>query len=360
MSISTTSYFTTQAPPPQLEHDQAKAQEFISRMKGLGRRVVLVTSGGTSVPLEKNMVRFLDNFSAGTRGATSAEYFLSHPSYSVIFLHRQHSLLPFSRHYSHSTRPFLDLLTIKPDVSPSSSTSAETSSSSKIEVHPPEISRLLPILAKHHQVQEEGTLLTIPFVTVNEYLWLLRGISQVMGSEHGVGRHGLFYLAAAVSDFYLPEEKMAEHKIQSGPVAGSDGRLTLVMDQVPKILKPLVSEWTKEGYVVSFKLETDESLLLPKARGALDRYNHQMVIGNDLHRRKFEVVFVEPASSSSTPSSSSCSSATTNISNEGSERTYDETWIRLEGGRESTEEIEKVIVESLVERHGRWIERVEK
>lgn len=33
------------------------------------------------------------------------------------------------------------------------------------------------------------------------------------------------------------------------------------MDQVPKILKPLVSEWTKEGYVVSFKVRFFPPLL---------------------------------------------------------------------------------------------------
>ena len=31
-------------------------------------------SGGTTVPLESRTVRFIDNFSVGTRGATSAEY----------------------------------------------------------------------------------------------------------------------------------------------------------------------------------------------------------------------------------------------------------------------------------------------
>lgn len=36
--------------------------------------LVVITSGGTTVPLEKNTVRFIDNFSTGTRGATSAEY----------------------------------------------------------------------------------------------------------------------------------------------------------------------------------------------------------------------------------------------------------------------------------------------
>ncbi|VDK65121.1 unnamed protein product [Anisakis simplex] len=36
-------------------------------------RIALVTSGGTRVPLEKNAVRFIDNFSMGTRGSASAE-----------------------------------------------------------------------------------------------------------------------------------------------------------------------------------------------------------------------------------------------------------------------------------------------
>ena len=58
--------------------------------------IVLITSGGTTVPLEHNTVRFVDNFSAGTRGATSAEYFLKN-GYSVIFLHRSKSLEPFIR-----------------------------------------------------------------------------------------------------------------------------------------------------------------------------------------------------------------------------------------------------------------------
>lgn len=41
-----------------------------------GKPIVCITSGGTTVPLEKNCVRFIDNFSKGTRGALSAEEFL--------------------------------------------------------------------------------------------------------------------------------------------------------------------------------------------------------------------------------------------------------------------------------------------
>ncbi|KAH0484194.1 MAG: hypothetical protein KVP17_004198 [Porospora cf. gigantea B] len=36
-------------------------------------RLAVITSGGTSVPLERNTVHFVDNFSTGTRGANMAE-----------------------------------------------------------------------------------------------------------------------------------------------------------------------------------------------------------------------------------------------------------------------------------------------
>ena len=63
-----------------------------------GSSIVCVTSGGTRVPLEKNMVRFLDNFSRGERGAASSEVFLSR-GYRVIYLYRSGSIFPFTRSF---------------------------------------------------------------------------------------------------------------------------------------------------------------------------------------------------------------------------------------------------------------------
>ncbi|TFK46846.1 DNA/pantothenate metabolism flavo protein [Heliocybe sulcata] len=256
-------------------------------------------------------VRFLDNFSAGTRGATSAEYFLK-AGYAVIFMHRQFSLQPFSRHYSHSTNPFLDFLEIE-----------DSLSNPKITVTPEKRADLLSVLTAYKTVQRQGTLLTLTFVTVNDYLWLLRAVSQELSEMR---RDAMYYLAAAVSDFFLPRQKMSEHKIQSGK-----GSLHIEMDQVPKVLKPMVDEWTREGFIVSFKLETDPQLLLPKCRQALERYGHQVVIGNDLNRRKFEVVFVSP--------------------NDG---TFKESWLLLSEKDVRTREIEEDIVRELVRRHQAW------
>lgn len=71
---------------------------------------IFLQSGGTTVPLEHNTVRFVDNFSAGTRGSASAEYFLEH-GYAVIFMHRQKSLEPFTRHFS--GQKLLDMLDLQ-------------------------------------------------------------------------------------------------------------------------------------------------------------------------------------------------------------------------------------------------------
>ncbi len=133
----------------------------------------------------------------GTRGATSAEYFLK-AGYAVIFMHRQFSLQPFSRHYSHSTNPFLDFLGID----------QADGSEPQISVTPDKRTHLLEVLTAYKSVHASGTLLTLTFVTVNDYLWLLRAVSQELSVMR---RRAMYYLAAAVSDFFLPRQKMVRN-----------------------------------------------------------------------------------------------------------------------------------------------------
>ena len=75
-------------------------------------RVVCVTSGGTSIPLEENTVRAIETAATGRLGATSAEYMLPQHAnltfnryflkagFKVIFLHRRYSRLPFVQQIS--------------------------------------------------------------------------------------------------------------------------------------------------------------------------------------------------------------------------------------------------------------------
>ena len=296
-SASESQYFQHNAAPKAVAKHESLAQEFISHHQSQRRRVVLVTSGGTTVPLENQTVRFLDNFSAGTRGATSAEYFLQ-AGYAVIFLHRQFSQLPYSRHYSHSTNCFLDFM-------------SEDADGQHVLVKEEHQREMLHVLREYVAAKKDNMLLLLPFVTVTDYLWELRAIAKLI---RALGASGLLYLAAAVSDFFIPEESMAEHKIQaaeeynrsnSEPDGVSDNqaspslsakmdgkRLVVNLEPVPKFLRHLTAGWAPGCMIISFKLETDPSLLLTKSKDALAKYQHHLVIGNLLATRKWEVVLV--------------------------------------------------------------------
>ena len=73
--------------------------EFTSNFDCTKSKIVCITSGGTSIPMEQNTVRTIENFSSGERGAKSAEYFLK-KKYKVIFLYRKYSKMPFRWKYS--------------------------------------------------------------------------------------------------------------------------------------------------------------------------------------------------------------------------------------------------------------------
>ncbi|KAL6713477.1 Phosphopantothenate--cysteine ligase cab2 [Lecanora helva] len=292
-AAKTTSYFEDNPPPTSLDPNVKIAKAFINFHSHSDREVVLVTSGGTTVPLENQTVRFIDNFSAGTRGATSAEYFLE-AGYAVIFLHRQFSLLPYSRHYSHSMNCFLDYMI--------------EGERGEVIVNQEYQEKMLDVLRKYKNAKRQNLLLTLSFTTITEYLWELKEIATKM---RPLGPKALFYLAAAVSDFFLPRDRISEHKIQSSenpspavngttkppitPGSNQPGKKLMVdLDPVPKFLKTLVDGWAPEGMIVSFKLETDPSLLITKSHQALEKYSHHLVIGNLLSTRKWEVVFVAP------------------------------------------------------------------
>lgn len=299
-------YFRSHLAPEYLPEVEAQVALFVEHHIQTGKRIVLVTSGGTTVPLENNTVRFIDNFSAGTRGATSAEYFLEN-GYAVIFLHREFSLLPYSRHYSHTTNCFLDYMVEKDN---------------KVEINPSLADEMLVVLRKYNQAKSSRSLLPIPFTTVNQYLYTLRSIAETLKK---INSDALFYLAAAVSDFFLPSSRLPKHKIQAQP----SGRLIVDLEAVPKFLRRLVDSWAPQAMIVSFKLETDNSILIHKATGALHRYHHQLVIGNLLQTRKQEVVFVTPDGQ--------------------------ENWVRLtEEQIENNTDIESLIIPEVILEHDKW------
>jgi len=271
-------------------------ESFTLRHQSHHRPIAIVTSGGTTAHLEQNSVRFLDNFSTGQRGAASVECLLKR-GYAVIHLWRKGSASPFARIVSKKlgikvpnlALDYNSLDALFYDTSNSGKQSQQKKfqdqfleSHEQLSLHPrlsvdEEISAAL---RERSKVQSSGLLLTVPFETVEEYLHLLQKCSEAVDSYSGMV---MIYLAAAVSDFWIPVEKRSLHKMDSS------GGLELKLYPVPKVISNLREEWAPNAFCVSFKLETDEDVLEKKMRRAVDRYKVHMVIGNMLHTRHSKV-----------------------------------------------------------------------
>lgn len=355
-----------------------RLQNFTTRHTSHHIPIALVTSGGTSAPLEHNCVRYLDNFSTGTRGAYAVEEFCKR-GYAVIHLRRVGSVAPFGRVLSNILKCGRDGLSFdtlgglfncaitsdgddddddisnflqqdlddddelldrkKEDIPNESNYSADPwmyssnhhqrctkpiykrskQRTGEVTLNPQlaNSSILQSTLRTYKRIKQHGMLLTIDFQTVDDYLNKLQLCSEAINT---CGSLALVYLAAAVSDFYIPKEKRVLHKIQSrdyriksqaSSSASSssslgdnneetaentiqiqaDNTLTLTLYPVPKVIPTLRKEWCPAAFVISFKLETDTSILQQKAVLAMKRNNVHMVVGNELATR-YEKVFI--------------------------------------------------------------------
>jgi len=273
---ATKSFFETESPPRDLGEVARKAKLFVDKWIKEGVKIALVTSGGTSVPLEKNCVRSLENFSTGNRGAASTEWFLR-SGYAVIFLTRKGSVGPFGRHVARVSSQRMDLEFMN---------YLEESLDSecyKIQLKVSDSSWVVDVLREYHTTKRKGLLMQVQFTTLVDYLFYLLELCSALEDAK---RKALIYLAAAVSDFYLPKKEMAVHKIQS-----REGPLTLSLQPTPKALGYLKGVCPK-AFWISFKLETDHKLLESKARGAIAKYGMDCVVANMLQSYKEECFLI--------------------------------------------------------------------
>ena len=61
------------------------------------------------------------------------------------------------------------------------------------------------------RVKAENQLVQMPFTSVSDYIFLLRGCCQVLNE---IKQRAIVYLAAAVSDYYTPYAAMADVKCE--------------------------------------------------------------------------------------------------------------------------------------------------
>lgn len=153
--------FLREAPAPALPRIESQVHEFIARNLGPdgspSHPMVCITSGGTTVPLERNCVRFIDNFSRGNRGAFSAESFLE-AGYAVIFLTRAGSAQPYVVDFQEQlgVQSLVDVFQITDD--------------GTLRVNASNRGELAAAAKKAAHVMQEGRYLQVQYTTVFEYM----------------------------------------------------------------------------------------------------------------------------------------------------------------------------------------------
>ncbi|KAG5502924.1 hypothetical protein JKF63_04697 [Porcisia hertigi] len=265
--------------------------------------IAYITSGGTTVPLEVNAVRFITNFSSGGRGAYFVET-LAERGWACVLLHHRTAVMPFRR--------VLDTLATEDlfdAVAPPSAFSAASRNSASAAGTEPTLAA-----AQKAEVQRaaelyrhtKGLVHYIPFDTVVEYIFLLEVVSRTLCSaavpQMLQQRPCLFFAAAAVSDYYVPLHKMSTKKISGG------NGLTLQLSNVPKVLLLVHDEWlhraepnAKQPFIVSFKLETSEEAMKCKAIRNLHEYRCDAVVANMLQSYKEWVLIYTKGGDDSAP-----------------------------------------------------------
>ena len=285
-----------------------------STSTALSPKIAVITSGGTAVDLEKNAVRSIENFSTGTRGALSCEEFLKN-DYKVIFLQRTGSKSPFASSIFSTATTDLALLDRLFDFSKPIDTKTPTLSLSPSFHSSPNVINTL-----HSYQKYRSNLHTISYRSVDDYLSKLEQIAITISNHTPIPNSSVvFYLAAAVSDFYVPASQMSQHKIQS-----NGENLTLTLSPVPKALSTLKTTWCPRAMLISFKLETDINILIEKSKKAIKNYGVHLVVANELHSRYDKVYFVQPST---------------------------EDFSVVEAAKNDAALIEEVIVKHCVERH---------
>lgn len=320
-TVALQQFFASSTPPNDIHLVQNRLETYLKNLPE-GCPVAIVTSGGTMVPLEKRTVRFIDNFSTGARGSALTERLLKN-NYAVVFLYRQGSRRPF-------VNTIIDDIdtTVKTIVSAFSSPSPVSSSSSPSRAPfppppsvkkpfsffgwtvTPEMQYAMDIIDKFSKSFEtllkaysRQQYIEIPYTSVNDYLYKLKLTSTMVHDSRK--EKSLILLAAAVSDFYIPENKLTEHKIQSDGAksytanifswltnSSNNRGLTIELYPVPKALYTLKKDWAPHSCVISFKLETDPALLLSKAWGSIQVSEMDAVVANILEKRYSEITIV--------------------------------------------------------------------
>ncbi|UKK02115.2 phosphopantothenate--cysteine ligase (ATP) [Theileria orientalis] len=234
-------------------------------------RVIVITSGGTSVNLDRYGIRYIDNFSSGRRGSEIAEFFLS-KGYLVLFLSRKTAHLPFIRFTNDRDNPYRLLESLR--VENNSSITVEGGSEFK--------ELILKSIEGYNKYKSR--LFLDYFTTLSEYQ---NKFTVIVHYCKRFLQNVAYCLVAAASDFKFSNDSLMKEKFSSS------NTVNLKLEPLPKMRK--IIRQISDGYptVCCFKMSTNRTEMENSAKEMLSKpTSADMIVCNIFNERLTNVSIV--------------------------------------------------------------------
>ncbi|EEY69435.1 uncharacterized protein PITG_05669 [Phytophthora infestans T30-4] len=288
---------TPEDPRWELDAIQKKTEEFVASQLAHNRRgIALITSGATIVPLDPENDTFVDAAPQvqEQRGPACAEYLLQ-LGYAVIFVHREDSLRPFTRHFQRYIQngAFMDMFRMQDN---------------GLVLSGMDLSQQLQFQKIAQLYTECSTrVLNLSFTSVQQYLMLTRITAQAM--EVAKDR-GIVVLAATLMDFYVPVAPSASatedaHDTDSAEASSSSSsssskhgttkhikklakkigkkksdEFSVNFVRVPNIIRKIRKDWCPKAYLVTCKHQLASGEDIEDAHADLEKWGVDVIAGN--------------------------------------------------------------------------------
>ncbi|TYZ63713.1 hypothetical protein PybrP1_003682 [[Pythium] brassicae (nom. inval.)] len=258
---------TTPDPRWELERVEKRVGDFVRSQLDAGSRrrgIALVTAGATIVPLDAHNDKFVDLSAKAQeqQGPACAEYLLQ-LGYAVIFVHREGSMQPFTRHFQEyiQSGAFMDMFHMRED---------------GLVLEGLDLAQQLKVQNVTLLYNDaKDRLLNVSFATVQQYLLLLRLTTKAMDAADN---RGIVILAATVMDFYVPTHESAAERAKK-----SKGEFSVNFVRVPNLIKRVRKDWCPKAFLVTLKHELQDGQKIEAAHLAVEKYGIDVIAGSYRH-----------------------------------------------------------------------------
>lgn len=286
-----------------LEHERS-THSFIEReMEQDGcRGIALVTSGPTNVPLDRTKELFVDLTGRVQeyQGPACVEYLLS-IKYSVIFLCREDSLQPFTRHFQKYIQKdtLLDIFQYQDEndcIILGGMDKAQTERFYKI--------------MKTHAISKQH-MLKVSFSCLQQYLLLLRIATQAI---HKANTRGVVILAATVMEYYVPIHSETpfwgkQNGANINAIRNSQKnanstnyfskqyekiamKLSIHFVRAPNLIRKIRKDWCPKAFLVSFRYDLPQETMIETAHKDLEKYGVDVIAGVNRMEHPHQILLV--------------------------------------------------------------------